>query len=190
MNFKEWENSDTFQMYHGGRKWSFVPSELIPPKQGRYEGGIGIYFTNYYETARKYAKGNKVVQIADINKNYTDIKDVNIVAQELIDFAKTIRLKNKPQIIQSLINYSTRTKQNEIPAEVFSNLIINFEALSGNASIDVAKYFISKGIDASLQPQKQDEQWLVVLNTSIIKSVKVVNPKDVPSLHPFVLPMS
>ena len=52
--------SDTFQMYHGGRKWSFVPSELIAPKQGRYEGGIGIYFTNYYETARKYAKSQSI----------------------------------------------------------------------------------------------------------------------------------
>lgn len=51
---------NTFQMYHGGSRWSTSP-EVRPSKNNRYEGGVGLYFTNSYERARTYAKGSKVV---------------------------------------------------------------------------------------------------------------------------------
>ena len=53
-------DGDTFPMYHGGNKW-FGQPEVRASKKGQYEGGIGLYFTTSYETARTYAKGGKVV---------------------------------------------------------------------------------------------------------------------------------
>src|ERR1039458_2323947 len=63
------ENSETntFQMYHGGKRWSRIPSELYSHKQGRYECGVGIYLTNDYNTARKYAKGSRVVHLVEVD---------------------------------------------------------------------------------------------------------------------------
>lgn len=187
MKFKEWLNSNVFQMYHGGKKWPFIPKELISSKKGKYEGGVGIYLTNKYETARKYAKGNKVVQILDIDKNYTDIENVDLPLNDLLDFLNDQRLKNKKEIINRITNYALRTNKDYVPANVVNNLIVNFEAGSGEAGTNISKYFVSKGIDASYQNQGNNEKWLVVFNPNIIKNVKVVDPKMVPSIYPFEL---
>ena len=68
------ESIGTIQMYHGGNRWSGTPE--IRPTKGRYEGGPGIYFTNNYETAKKYAKGSNVVQLVNIDSNFKDFTNI------------------------------------------------------------------------------------------------------------------
>ena len=46
---------DTFQMYHGGNKW-ITPPEIRPSKNGRYEGGVGIYLKQIRSRAPGSAK--------------------------------------------------------------------------------------------------------------------------------------
>ncbi len=61
--------------------------------------------------------------------------------------------------------------------EILNNLIVNHEAGSGSVGTEIAKYFVSKGADASIQDQSGDEQWLIVFNPKIIINYSVVDPK-------------
>ncbi len=100
--------SGTFQMYHGGSRWSTAP-EIRPSKGGRYEGGVGIYFTNDYETARKYAKGGKIVQIVNIKSDFRRLKDVKVSISELVDFVTNLSgMRKKKEVMSDLKRYSER----------------------------------------------------------------------------------
>ena len=183
-------NGDTFQMYHGGKRWSRLPEEIIGGTKGRYEAGVGIYFTTDYNRARTYAKGPKVVQIANIDKNYKDIKSVNLPINEVVSFVKSISgMKKKNEIISDLKRNAERMNRDFVDATVLNNLVVNWEAGSGRPGIEIANYLVSKGGDAYLERQGSDEYWLVVFNPKIIKSVSVVDPKKVTSDFAFQLPV-
>ena len=102
-------SDDTIKMYHGGKRWHFAPTEIQPSKKNRYEGGVGIYFTNNYNTARTYAKGSKVVHLVDIDKNYKDIRNIKLSLTTVIDFIKGVTgMKHKKEILVDLINNAKR----------------------------------------------------------------------------------
>jgi len=188
ITLNETESSGTFTMYHGGKRWSLTPDSLQPSVKGRYEGGVGIYFTNSYDTARKYAKGGNVVHTVEIDKNYRDINSVMISVEEMINFVKTVSgLRKRNDIVKDILAYSQRTSRTEISGEVLNNLIVNHEAGSGRPGVEITKFLVSKGVDASLQRQSGEERWLVVFNPKILKSVKVVDPKTITSDSQFML---
>lgn len=169
-------DENTFEMYHGGQRWSGRP-ELQLPSHNRYEAGIGIYFTTSYAKAREYARGGKVVTIAKIKKQFTEISKVRVPLNELLQFVKTCdRLRNKSEIIQDITGYSVRTKTDNIPLDILMNLVINYESGSGKVGLEIARYLRSKGVDAIVQHQSMDD-WLVVINPEIIVSHHVVDPK-------------
>lgn len=175
---------NTFQMYHGGTKWMSSP-EVRPSKNGRYEGGVGIYFTNDYDRARSYAKGSKVVQLVNIDRNFKDLNDVKVDINEIIEFLNSVRgLKKRKEIISDLQRVVGRTG-NDIRLSTLNNLIVNWQAGSGDVGIELKDFFVSKGVDASVQDQSGDEFWLVVFNPKIIKGYTVVDPKKIEN---FVLP--
>ena len=191
ITLNETESSDTFTMYHGGKRWSLTPDSLQPSVKGRYEGGVGIYFTNSYDTARKYAKGGNVVHTVEIDKNYRDINSVMISVEEMINFVKTVSgLRKRNDIVKDILAYSQRTNRTEISGEVLNNLIVNHEAGSGRPGVEITKFLVSKGVDASLQRQSGEERWLVVFNPKILKSVKVVDPKTITSDSQFMLTLT
>jgi len=173
--------SSTFQMYHGGQRWSLVPSELRASKQGRYESGIGINFTNNYETARKYAGGNRVVHLVDIDRNIVDLdsEKAKIDLDEMVEFLNGLRgLKKRKEIIADLQRYSDRVKTKTIPGSVLNNLVVNHEAGAGNVGLEIVRFFLSKGIDGVFTDKNGGEVWFVLFNLSKIKGVKVIVPKE------------
>lgn len=181
--------SNTFKMYHGGKRWSQLPTELMPHKQGRYEAGVGIYFTNSYNTARRYAKGSRVVHLVELDKNYKELGDIQIPVTELIQFVKSVSgLKRKSNIINDIQRHAERIHSDVVRLNVLNNLIVNHEAGAGRAGVEISKYFVSKGADAHLEKQSGDEFWLVVFNPNIIKKVTVVDPKTVNSDSTYMLP--
>ena len=185
----ESESSNTFQMYHGGKRWSRIPTEILGSKQGRYEAGVGIYFTNDYNTARKYAKGSRVVHIVDIDKNFKELGDIHLPLNDVVDFVKKCSgMKHKSDIIESLKRNAERMQKDWIYADILNNLIVNYEAGSGNVGIQVANYFVSKGADAHIEPQSGKEFWLVVFNPNILKKLSVVDPRMVNSDFAYMLP--
>ena len=183
-------DNNVFQMYHGGKRWTRIPSEFLGSSKGNYEAGPGIYFTNDYETARRYAKGSRVVHLVDIDKNFRDVDSVDIPLTDMVEFVKTCYgMKHKSEIITSLKNNAERMKRDSISADMLNNLVVNYDAGAGNVGIQVANYFVSKGIDAHLEQQGGGEFWLVVFNPKILKRVTVVDPKSVNSDFPFMLPI-
>jgi len=168
-------------MYHGGQRWSLVPSELRASKQGRYESGIGINFTNNYETARKYAGGNRVVHLVDIDRNIVDLdsEKANIDLDEMVEFLNGLRgLKKRKEIIADLQRYSDRVKTKTIPGSVLNNLVVNHEAGAGNVGLEIVRFFLSKGIDGVFTDKNGGEVWFILFNLSKIKGVKVIVPKE------------
>lgn len=184
-------DSSTFQMYHGGSRWSYLPDEIQPGKKNRYEAGVGIYFTNSYNTARKYAKGNKVVHMVEIDRQFKDIEDVTISVGKITEFVKNVpQLSSKSDIINDINAYSTRVGKTEVPLSILNNLVVNYQAARGKSGVYIAKFFTECGADGHIQKQSGDEIWLVVFNPKILKSVKVVNPKEINSASQFMLPVS
>ena len=189
ITLNEAESSGTFTMYHGGKRWLMTPDSLQPGVKGRYEGGVGIYFTNSYNTARKYAKGNKVVHLVEIYKQFKDIDNVRVAVEKITDFVKNVpQLSSKKEIITDIASYSTRVGKSEIPLSILNNLVVNYQAARGKSGVYIAKFFSENGADGHVQKQNGDEIWLVVFNPKILKSVKVVNPKEINSDSQFMLP--
>ena len=180
---------NTFKMYHGGKRWSRIPTEFIGSAKGRYEAGPGIYFTNDYNTARRYAKGSRVVHLVEIDRNFKDICDVHIPLTDVISFVKNCNgMRRKTEIIDSIKRNAERMEKDWIYADILNNLVVNYEAGAGNAGIQVANYFVSKGGDAKVEPQSGEEFWIVIFNPKIIKSVTVIDPKTVTSDFEYMLP--
>ena len=180
--------SSTFKMYHGGSRWSYLPDDIQPGKKNHYEAGVGIYFTNSYNTARKYAKGNKVVHLVEIDKQFKDIENVRVTIEKITEFVKSVpQLSSKKEIITDITSYSTRVGKTEIPLSVLNNLVVNYQAARGSSGVSLAKFFTDSGADGSIQKQSGDEIWLVVFNPKILKSVKVVNPTEINSDSQFML---
>ena len=183
------QQSNIFQMYHGGKRWSRIPSEIIGSAQGRYEGGPGIYFTNSYETARQYAKGSRVVHLIDIDRNFKDISDISVPLGSAIEFVTNCReMSRKNIILDALKINAARMSRNVIGLDVLNNLVVNYESGAGKVGIRVANYFVENGGDASVYNKSGDEFWLIVFNPSIIKKISVVNPSKINSDFQFMLP--
>jgi len=173
-------DNNTFKMYHGGKRWSFIPTEIQPSAKNRYEAGVGIYFTNYYDTASRYSKGGRVIHLVDIDKNFTKIDDVSVEVNEFVKDIKNISgLKLREKITQDIINYATKTNKTSVPLSVLNNLVVNYEVGSGQVGVKIANYFASKGADANIEQQGAGEYWLVVFNPKIIKKVKIVDQSKV-----------
>ncbi len=168
-------NSDYFEVYHGGRRW-YGPPEINPPKQGRYEHGIGLYFTTNLETARKY--GKRYVTKAKIKNNFVDLKDVKLPIDEIIYFLKT-NFSNSKSIQQDVFNYSKRTNRNTISLDILNNIIVNAKFGNKRTYKIIVEFFVKNGVDASVIEQS-GEQWLVVFNPSIIIDYDLVDYKSNP----------
>lgn len=183
-------DSDTFQMYHGGKKMTSIPTGLKSVKQGRYESGIGINLTNNFETAKRYAGGGRVVHIFDIDKDIVHTNDprAELNLEEVIQFLKDVkRLPKRELIISDLRRYSERRGNIEqIPADVLNNLIINHEAGAGQAGLEIVRFFLNKGIDGVFTTQGGGEVWFVLFNPSKIKNIAVV--KGYPEKDRIMLP--
>jgi len=183
------ENS-TFQMYHGGKRWSYIPRDIQPSYKGRYEGGVGIYLTNSYNTARQYAKGPKVVHLVDIDKNYKDIKDVKIPLMDMVEFVKGVDgLRKKKEILLTIVENAKRRNSDTVDANVLNNLIVNYQAGAGKPGVEIAKYLVSKGVDGSMDRRSGDEFWFVIFNPKIIKKIVVTDPSKITG-DAFMLPIN
>jgi hypothetical protein len=192
MKFKQFyyeSISDSFQVYHGGKKWYYTPTDLIASKKNRKNYGTGIYTTNFLNTARSYAKGSRVVHLLEIDKNYRDIRQVKIDVNEAVDFIKNLNgLRKKQQLIDQLQHYSEKIGKQEIGLSILNNIIINNDAAPGILGKQVSNFLVSKGADAEFISQSGNEFWLLIFNPKIIKGFAVVDPKKEGKEFPFELP--
>jgi len=136
----ESDSPRTFKMWHGSKRWDGSP-EIRSPRAGRYEAGPGIYFTTNYETARRYAKGGGSVMLAEIDMGIKLAHDVMIPIEDAVSFVKSApRMKHKKEIIADLRRNGSRRDSTSIFSYVLINLVVNYEAGSGDAGIALARF--------------------------------------------------
>lgn len=162
------ESENLAVMYHGGTQWRSQP-EIRGPRQGKYEAGPGIYLTNYYNRARSYAGGNKTVMRVLVDLSQVRLaQHVELDPSEAAEFIKSIRMKNREGLLAGIDR--TIQRRPKFTADTFINLIVNNEAGAGQAGVEIAKWLASKGVTASLEKQRGNEEWLVVIDPAIIQS--------------------
>src|SRR5687768_1879026 len=106
--------------YHGGAEWQRRP-EVRPAKQGRYEGGPGIYLTTSYMRAVSYAGGSKIVQKVFVAKDAIRYaEDTFVELEDAISFLSTIRIRSRKNIVADLENY--KAKAGNLRASTVINL--------------------------------------------------------------------
>ncbi|WP_157639691.1 hypothetical protein [Burkholderia ubonensis] len=176
------------EMWHGGRRWTERPT-IQAPRQGRYECGPGIYLTNQYDRARKYAAGNGVMTLVSLKDdiNWLERKDVPLQAMQ--DYVRQTRgFRKRDQVLQDLEESASRLARELIPASYLVNLCVNNDVLSGNQGICLAAWLVDQGIDASLHRVNQVEQWVIVFNPTVIERYRAVPASQV-SLEQYTLPL-
>lgn len=193
MRFKNWFNEIEMEpigirMWHGSKQWS-GPPEVRSPRKNRYEAGPGIYLTTSYERARKYSKGGGSTILVTLKPNIVFANKVQIPLVNALDFLKsTPRLKKRKEIATDLQANAARSAREWVSAEVLVNLFVNHEAGAGEAGIALARWLQTQGVDAMLHHESLLEDWIIVINPSIIISHVKVDAKNV-KMEDYNLPL-
>ena len=129
-----------------------------------------------------------MVSKVQIDKAFGNIDKVSIGLGDMVEFLKNLpRLRNKNKMVERIAAYSERLNSKYIPAGVLNNLIVNYEAGSGDVGVKVNQFLVDHGVDAEVQ-SKSNEDWLVVFNPKIIKNHEIVDPKKL-SIEDYNLPL-
>lgn len=171
-----------FAMWHGGRKWDNGP-EVMPNKKGQAERGPGIYCTNSYMTAFKYAKGGGQVRKLMIEPRAL-LEDIAIPLADAIGFVKSNLIRRTHEdIIDRLEDCSAKMRMDiytlkgegpHVPLLVLNNLCVNSDQAHGSRGLALNQFLVSHGADASFDYAAGREVWGVIFNPECIKAHQVI----------------
>jgi hypothetical protein len=131
-------------------------------------------------TARKYAKGGGATMLATVDRNLALAERTLIPLATALDFFKSApRMRHKQEIAADITANANRHKSDAISANVLINLVVNYEAGSGDAGLSLARFLRDQGVDGSLETQS-NEDWLVIINPRVIRSMKRMAANEVP----------
>lgn len=172
-----YREADTFQMWHGGRITGMA--EVRPGRSGHYEYGAGIYLTTAYETARRYARGGKATYIVEVQRPLRWLEQTRGDVADMIQWVRRQPgLRHKKEIIEDLETRTTQFAQGNVPLHYLVNLAVNYQVLSGRHGQALAQWLVDHEVDASLE-HHGTEDWVVVFNPRVIKSVRLVSAGQV-----------
>lgn len=162
----------TLVLWHGAHRWE-GPPQLKPAGKGKSEEGSGLYLTTSEQTARKYAKGGGTILRFEVDSNLKLLEDVKLDTQDVIEFISSIpRLRNRAKVVDDIRRVAARQRDpSKLPAYVVENLMVNHDALKGEAGPLLAQWFVSRGIDANVI-RRSGEDWLVLYNLDKIRSYR------------------
>lgn len=174
-------------MWHGGRQWDGA-SEIRPGRKGGTEQGPGIYCTNHYLAARRYAKEEGQVRKLELEPRLL-LESAALPLQTVERFVRDNTPKRvHKQLLGELRKASSETDLSKriligdaphCPAESILNLCVAAELAHGARGLALATLFIVNGIDASLQRINGNEVWGVIFNPACIKSNTPADPDQV-----------
>lgn len=175
------------EMWHGGRRWTGGP-ELQAPKAGRYECGPGIYLTNRYLCAQKYAKGGGVTTLVTLRDGLRWLENAELPLQTLKDYVRGAPgFRKREAVLDDLDRSAARVQRDILPVSYLVNLCVYYKVLSGGQGVRLAQWLSEQGIDASLYAVNGDEQWVIVFNPSAIAQYRAMPASQV-SLEQYELP--
>ena len=162
-------------MWHGGRGLQYSYREIVGNKSKQMEYGPGLYLTNFYMTAVKYAKGGGSTYKVTFDKGI-DIKQVTLKTQDVLKFIKDNRFTNKKESYEYI-----KSKYPEyIPADNFLNIMI--PSLTPSTSSIMRQFLVNHGIDYSVNYGYGgfgNQTIVVIFNPQVITDVVAVKSKDI-----------
>lgn len=170
-------------VYTGTQVWEGRP-EVRASRKGRAEHGPGLYFTTHLQTARKYAKGRGTVLRVEIDPDFAWLEDAIAPIGTLVDWVRSRRgLRRKREIESDLLERAGRglaPGMGRVSALV--NLMVNYEAITGENGPALAKFLADLGIGASHVSMSGNEEWIVLFDPTKVLSWRRVGPDDVEEL--------
>lgn len=166
-------NTQTF--WHGGNLDEY--DDIIAQKGGRYEYGPGLYITDHYGTAKKYAKGSRKLYMITV-ENGQDINDAKISLDKLNEFVDSYVIgSKKKEIKKTLASYA---KNGEVRAYLFNNMMVNEKAVKSTNTKAWREFLVDNGIDYEIVSNAfgWGERMMVLYNMKKIKKVQQISPKD------------
>ena len=170
------ENDNTkMTLWHGGNLTDNLA--LISQKKGRFEYGSGLYATTHWGTANKYSKGSRKLYKIILQKG-NDANSHSIDSDAAMSFVDQYVVKAKRNEVKERIQ--KRSKNNQINAETFNNIILNNDAIRPTNTKDLSEFLVSQGIDYLLVPNAfgWGEMMVVIFNMRKIVEIKRVQPKE------------
>jgi hypothetical protein len=168
------------QGWHGGRNWT-NPPEIRAPKLGRYEHGCGIYLTNVWSRAAKYAKGGGSVMRITLEVEPPNPEPVP--KEEVENFVKSCPgLRRKESILQ----YLAENHRDRFMPYYLNNLCVNEKSLTKTSSQILAKWLTDHGTPFTLSDMGRtggvSEEWMVIFDPNIIVAVDQVRSAELDRL--------
>ena len=182
-------------LYHGAQRWEGAP-EIVAHRKGHAEHGPGIYLTTSYETAARYAKGGGSVYRMELRPGVRWLQDAKLDKGPVLRWLKGLaRLRGKEKLVAGVERVTARTGDT-FPAEILVNQFVNEGASSGPHGPALAAFLVENGVDASLTSPPlfggsggaHGEDWVVVFNPAVLRSVTKVTAREVGKQAPFDLP--
>ena len=166
--------------WHGSHRWSWPP-KIQAPKRDRYEHGCGIYLTNRWERAARYAKGGG--SVLRMTLALEPIEEKPIPAAEALEFVRSCPGLRHRDLIRDYINETNRER---FFPTYLSNLCVNHEALTARAGPALAEWLTDRGVRYEISRVMAmgagEEEWLVVFDPSIIQSAVPVRASELDRL--------
>ena len=175
------DESGTITLWHGGKGLEHSHSEVASSKKGRWQHGPGLYLTNSYARAQEYARGGRKVYRVTINRG-TDITKVELPYKDVLAFANQyVSASKRKQFLMSIQENMERMGGDTVSANVFLNLIINWEAIQSSKTNILAQFLVQHGVDYAIDKfgGYENEQVVVLFNRNKIVSVVPVVPKTI-----------
>lgn len=177
------ESSDnTLTLWHGGRNLESSYHEFAPHKGGRWEHGPGLYLTNHYDIAARYAKGGNKLYKVTITKG-RDSDDVQIPFEDVSEFAKRlIKGRARKEFLEMCQTNMQRRGLSGVPAKVVSTLALNLEAIQNSNTGELRRFLVDHGADYTfVQNYHGGASVYVIHNPKVIQRVEIIKGSDVKS---------
>jgi len=176
------EENKNITLWHGGRDLEFNYRDPKPSSKGRWEHGPGLYLTTHYETARDYAKGGGKTYKVDFELGI-NIQNVMIPLEQALLFIYDNATKKKQKTIIEDIHENMKRMNliDKVEANVFLNLLFNYDAIVGSKTLKLNRFLVENGVDYGVvnRFKGRDETVFVIYNLDKIKKVKPISAKDV-----------
>jgi hypothetical protein len=173
------------QMWHGAMRWE-PPFEVRPPKGGRAEHGAGLYLCCRRHTAIGYAKGGGNLVHTVVDEKVRWLEDISVPADLLLDAARRIPRLRQRESIMSDIERAALRHGGALGLNVLTNLAVNHDAMVGQPAVDISRFMVEQGADASLYERPSGDDWVVIFNPKVLLQARVVRIADAGNLpHDF-----
>jgi hypothetical protein len=174
--------------WHGSPKWE-RGIEIRPHSKSRTETGYGFCMTTSADRALKYAGRNGRVILVEMEalSGLEDRRKISLA--EVWKFLYEHTSKKKAKLVFDDIARLIAATQLIRPTEdtmidpiMLSNMCLFHQALKDQNQVELVLWLSMIGIDAEVIPQSNQEDWIVLYNTSKVIRETVMRPngKDGP----------